>query len=794
MEQSEILYRGVHIRERNVHALDRHCVVWYSSLVHRKCVSSTVRGVTLPNMYFQSSPYLHRKSLKLKRTLQTSNNRYGVPRVWYFPVLDLMECLRSYCTLICRENKSRTRLLSHDNVAEDFEQQQQRDDEESNGSSRDKVVVSVKGLRKEFSNGQVAVKGLNLDLFQDDITVLLGHNGAGKTTTISMLTGLLPPTSGDAIVYDDMGRAMSVSNDLQSVRKSLGICPQHDVLYPDLTVQEHLVLFAIIKGVRGNDEIDRAVTKQIRAIRLEKKRHTASKALSGGQRRRLSVAIAMVGDSQVVLLDEPSSGLDPKSRRVTWDMLREAKKNRAIVLTTHFMDEADALGDRIAIMGHGELICCDTPLALKVRYGVGYTLSFDMGVVSSKGHDEEEKTDVDSRKDLCAVVKKHVSSAVMTSSSAGELSFRLPTNASSSFPPLLEILENEHSRFGIETWGLSMTTLEEVFLSLTKRAHKKLQRSRKKPRRSVFNRLFRRDSQRNEKKKSTGMLKWLRSPAHVEHVRLKDVEEETKKKEEPVQQNQVEAVWNVKSGPRSHSRQFMESLRKRWISAKRDPKGFFCLIVVPICTVALVLVILQLNVAPTGPSLKLYPDTLYGEQSVLVANSESSKSSRDTCRLIDELSSPDLVTTKYNEDDSINSVEFSVSPLLEESRSRSRRRSHWLRMGAYVSVLSLCHNTRIFLNTYCITHSYHHFFFFKKNSTQIEQVRFQRHATFELRRVRRARGGESFSHRSCSRSDFQCFCGKCNRSGCIGIVGGHSERGVGERRQRSDCVCVRCDY
>ena len=396
-------------------------------------------------------------------------------------------------------------------------------------------------------------------------------------------------------------------------------------------------------------------------------------------------------------MDEPSSGLDPKSRRVTWDMLREAKKNRAIVLTTHFMDEADALGDRIAIMGHGELICCDTPLALKVRYGVGYTLSFDLGVVSSKGHDEEEKTDVDSRKDLCAVVKKHVSSAVMTSSSAGELSFRLPTNASSSFPPLLEILENGHSRFGIETWGLSMTTLEEVFLSLTKRAHKKLERSKKKPRRSIINRLFRRGSQKqDEKKKDTGMLKWLKSPAHalslahVEHVRLKD-EEETKERqqeqedeEEQVQQNQVEAVWNVKSGERSHSRQFVESLRKRWISAKRDLKGFFCLIVVPICTVALVLVILQLNVAPTGPSLKLYPDTLYGEQSVVVANSEISRSSRDTCRLIDELSSSDLVTAKYNDVDLINSVELSVSPLLEESRPRSRKRSHWLRIGAYV--------------------------------------------------------------------------------------------------------------
>ena len=442
---------------------------------------------------------------------------------------------------------------------------------------------------------------------------------------------------------------------------------------------------------------------------MEKKRHTAAKALSGGQRRRLSVAIAMVGDSQVVLLDEPSSGLDPKSRRVTWDMLREAKKNRAIVLTTHFMDEADALGDRIAIMGHGELICCDTPLALKVRYGVGYTLSFDMGI-PSKTNDEEEKecTSDEGRKELCAVVKKCVSSAVMTSSSAGELSFRLPTDTSSLFPPLLEILENGYSRFGIETWGLSMTTLEEVFLSLTKRAHKKVETSKKTKRSSsVFNILFSRgtqDEKLNKRKEAssmttTGIMKWFRSPADV-HVMLKDEnellddeedeqEEETKQqKENQSQDNQVETVWNVKSGQRSSSRQFVESLRKRWISAKRDLKGFFCLIVVPICTVALVLVILYLNVAPTGPSLKLYPDSLYGDQNVVVANSEISKSSRDTCRLIDELSSANLVTNKVNnvgaDQDLIDSVQLSVSPLLEESRSRNRRESHWLRMGAYV--------------------------------------------------------------------------------------------------------------
>jgi len=537
--------------------------------------------------------------------------------------------------------------------------------------------------------------------------VLLGHNGAGKTTTISMLTGLLPPTSGDAIVYDSLDRPMSVNKDLHLVRKSLGICPQHDVLYPDLTVQEHLVLFAIVKGVRGSDEIDSAVNKQIRAIRLEKKRHTAAKALSGGQRRRLSVAIAMVGDSEVVLLDEPSSGLDPASRRVTWDMLRQSKKDRAIVLTTHFMDEADALGDRIAIMGHGELICCDTPLALKVRYGVGYTLSFDMGI---PGNQEEEKSNV-SRTELCDVVKKYVSNAVMTSSSAGELSFRLPTNASSSFPSLLEILENEHVRYGIETWGLSMTTLEEVFLSLTKRAHKKETTSKNGKRsNSVFNRLFRRSRVESSSKKkvqtkvsSSGIMNWFRSAADV-HVRLEDdddddeiIDKETKEEESKISSsssssstntnNIAKSVWNVKSGSRNSTRQFVESLRKRWISAKRDMKGFFCLIVIPICTVALVLVILHLNVAPTGSSLTLYPDELFGDQNIVVGNSEITRSSRDTCRLIDELSSSSLVTNKYNNnagEDTIDSVQLSVSPLLEEARSRSRRDSHWPRMGALV--------------------------------------------------------------------------------------------------------------
>jgi ATP-binding cassette subfamily A (ABC1) protein 3 len=201
--------------------------------------------------------------------------------------------------------------------------------------------IQIKNLRKSFNTSagvKHAVDGLDLNMYNNQITCLLGHNGAGKSTTIAMLTGLMSPSGGEAHI---MGK--NVAEDMREIRKDLGVCPQHDILFPDLTVREHLQLFATFKGVESQgmrDEID----KMISEVGLVEKADTKSSQLSGGMKRKLSVGIAFIGGSKTVLLDEPTSGMDPYSRRFTWNVIRNMRENRTIILTTHFMDEADLLG------------------------------------------------------------------------------------------------------------------------------------------------------------------------------------------------------------------------------------------------------------------------------------------------------------------------------------------------------------------------------------------------------------------------------------------------------------------
>jgi ABC-type multidrug transport system ATPase subunit len=185
-----------------------------------------------------------------------------------------------------------------------------------------------------WSNGieKVAVQNFSLDVYEGQVTALLGHNGAGKTTTFNMLSGLMPPTRGDAIVY---GR--SIKTDLTNVRKNLGICPQHDVLWDLLTVMEHLQLFAALKGVPA-DKIDELCYETIANVGLTEKTSQYSCTLSGGQKRKLSIGIATIGNSRVVYLDEPTSGMDPFSRRSTWNVIKAHKPGHVVIFTTHFSE------------------------------------------------------------------------------------------------------------------------------------------------------------------------------------------------------------------------------------------------------------------------------------------------------------------------------------------------------------------------------------------------------------------------------------------------------------------------
>jgi len=276
------------------------------------------------------------------------------------------------------------------------------------------------------------------------------HNGAGKTTTIAMLTGLIPADSGSALI-----EGFDLNNDMSDIRRNLGVCPQHDVLFPTLTVQEHLVMFGCFKGITGK-ALYAAVDKMILVVGLTEKRSEYAKNLSGGQKRKLSVAIAFVGGSRVVFLDEPTSGMDPYSRRFTWNVIRQNKEGRVIVLTTHFMDEADLLGDRIAIMGGGKLLCCGSSMFLKKAYGVGYNITLEK--ISST----DFKTDA-----VTSLLSKHVHDYKLLSNAGNEIAFQLPFTSSAAFGKLFTEVDENLASLHLRSYGISVTTLEEVFLRVS---------------------------------------------------------------------------------------------------------------------------------------------------------------------------------------------------------------------------------------------------------------------------------------------------------------------------------------
>ena len=219
----------------------------------------------------------------------------------------------------------------------------------------------------------VAVDGVSFTLQKDEILGLAGHNGAGKSTTIHILTGLFGATGGVAEVLGfDVGSGAALSQ----AQRFLGVCPQHDILWPDLTAFEHLVLFARIKGLQGGARAAKVEAgRLLDLVDLADAGDRPAAALSGGMRRRLSVAIAAIGDPLLLVCDEPAAGLDAVNQRALWNLLQRLKAGRSILLTSHSMQEIDTCADRVAIMGHGRLHALGTPLALKHEHGGGYRIS-----------------------------------------------------------------------------------------------------------------------------------------------------------------------------------------------------------------------------------------------------------------------------------------------------------------------------------------------------------------------------------------------------------------------------------
>lgn len=278
---------------------------------------------------------------------------------------------------------------------------------------------------------------------------MLGHNGAGKTTLIDIISGHNGKTSGQIIIdgYD-------IDTNPEQARRRVGFCPQFDVLFERLTVEEHLFFYGIIKGARK--ELKGEILQLLQQSDLIEHRKKLSKTLSGGYKRKLSLAIAMIAGSKVLILDEPTSGMDPESRRKVWDFLQLIKRDRLILMTTHHMEEADALGDRIAIMSGGQVKCCGSSLFLKKVFNAGYHLRISKCAINWNQASFDEI--IGAKYNLHEKLENRTPHELMYQFDADETEKVLPR--------LFEDLELNKEKVGIFGFGVTVSTMDDVFMKI----------------------------------------------------------------------------------------------------------------------------------------------------------------------------------------------------------------------------------------------------------------------------------------------------------------------------------------
>ena len=307
--------------------------------------------------------------------------------------------------------------------------------------------LKIQNISKEY-NDVKAVDNFNGELFKNEIFALLGHNGAGKTTLIKMVSGNETPSNGDILLNNE-----SLITNRKLLYQNLGVCFQEDIFFPYLTINEHLKFMMEIK----KDKIDQAqVDKLLKDLDLLAIKNRMCVTLSGGLKRKLSIALSLIGNSKIVLLDEPTSGLDVFSRRKLWDFLKGYKKDKIIILTTHSLEEAEYLGDRIGIMNCGKFVCSGSSSYLKENY----THSFHLNLIINNNIFTEEV-----KKELYEKIKEYDPGLKVKISSKNQFSFILNYNNENINEVFNQIEENKDN-YGIEDYNISSSSLEEVFLKI----------------------------------------------------------------------------------------------------------------------------------------------------------------------------------------------------------------------------------------------------------------------------------------------------------------------------------------
>ncbi|XP_056155293.1 retinal-specific phospholipid-transporting ATPase ABCA4-like [Lampris incognitus] len=491
--------------------------------------------------------------------------------------------------------------------------------------------VCIQNLVKVFSSGsRPAVDGLSISFYESQITAFLGHNGAGKTTTMSILTGLFAPTSGTATIY-----GKDIRTDMDTIRLSLGMCPQHNILFQHMTVAEHILFYSLLKG-RPIAEAEQEAENMLQDLGLPHKRHELVQNLSGGMQRKLSVAMAFVGGAKVVILDEPTSGVDPYSRRSIWDLLLKYRAGRTVILSTHHMDEADLLSDRVAIISQGRLYCCGSPLFLKNGFGAGFYLTLVRRVKyeapkakcdckeecsckcfkCSKFKEDKEEAPVqapDRQMDgdverITALIQHHVPEAHLIEAIGQELTYLLPSQdfQPRAYASLFRELEETLSDIGLSSFGVSDTSLEEIFLKVTDDG-------------KAASRKCAQDHRTLQKISRASLFGDNRVAICMEPPKETDGVIYTNGLGCSPENDAGKGSYQVK-GPSLIVKQFFALLIKRFHHATRSHKDFFAQIILPASFVFLALTF-TLIVPPFGeyPSLTLSP-WLYGRQFTFFSN------------------------------------------------------------------------------------------------------------------------------------------------------------------------------
>uniref|UniRef100_A0A8C4TSW5 ABC transporter domain-containing protein n=1 Tax=Falco tinnunculus TaxID=100819 RepID=A0A8C4TSW5_FALTI len=307
---------------------------------------------------------------------------------------------------------------------------------------------NVTKIYKKRDKRTEALRGLSLNIYEGQITALLGHSGSGKTALLHMLSGFSKPSTGSAMIY-----SYNVSEvwHMEGFQAMVGICPQVNLHFEALTVKENLRTFAHVKGIQPK-EVEQEVQKVLTMLDLTNLQDVRADALNWGQKRKLSLGIAILGNPQVLLLDEPTAGLDPCSRHHVWNLLKERQAGRVTLFATQSMEEADAHADRKAFLSNGRLQCVGSSLYLKRKWGIGY-------------HLRARITDLCDPELISSLVRQYIPDAVLKGQKRGELCYMLPLENADSFPDLFSHLESSFLQ-GVVNYEVSRTTLEDVFLKL----------------------------------------------------------------------------------------------------------------------------------------------------------------------------------------------------------------------------------------------------------------------------------------------------------------------------------------